>query len=83
MDGGSVTSKGQVTIPKRIRDALGITPGTKVKFETAGNAARLTVVTTRKPSRVEDGPKILGFHGKAASFEEMDKAIARGAQKSL
>lgn len=27
-----VTSKGQVTIPKRVRDALGIEPGTKVEF---------------------------------------------------
>ncbi|MEI9995722.1 MAG: AbrB/MazE/SpoVT family DNA-binding domain-containing protein [Rhizomicrobium sp.] len=28
----AVTSKGQVTIPKRIRDALGLSPGTKVEF---------------------------------------------------
>jgi len=28
----AVTSKGQVTIPKRIRDALGITPGSEVRF---------------------------------------------------
>jgi antitoxin PrlF len=27
-----VTSKGQVTIPKRIRDALGIKSGSKVEF---------------------------------------------------
>lgn len=29
---GKLTSKGQVTIPKRIRDALGIEPGSKVEF---------------------------------------------------
>jgi antitoxin PrlF len=28
----AVTSKGQVTIPKRIRDALGIKPGSEVRF---------------------------------------------------
>ncbi|WP_119821348.1 AbrB/MazE/SpoVT family DNA-binding domain-containing protein [Halalkaliarchaeum desulfuricum] len=29
---GTVTSKGQVTIPKRIRDELGLSAGTKVEF---------------------------------------------------
>ena len=29
----TVTSKGQVTIPKRVRDALGVKAGSKVEFE--------------------------------------------------
>jgi AbrB family looped-hinge helix DNA binding protein len=29
----TVTSKGQVTIPKRVRDRLGINPGNKIDFE--------------------------------------------------
>ncbi|MHB1032964.1 MAG: AbrB/MazE/SpoVT family DNA-binding domain-containing protein [Pirellulaceae bacterium] len=29
----TVTSKGQVTLPKSVRDALGIEPGTEVEFE--------------------------------------------------
>ena len=29
----TVTSKGQVTIPKKVRDRLGITPGSAVAFE--------------------------------------------------
>ena len=31
----TVTSKGQVTIPKQVRDRLGIKPGSKVDFEVA------------------------------------------------
>ena len=31
-DDGTVTSKGQVTIPKRIRDKLGLSAGTEVEF---------------------------------------------------
>jgi AbrB family looped-hinge helix DNA binding protein len=31
-DDGTVTSKGQVTIPKRIRDKLGLSEGTEVEF---------------------------------------------------
>jgi AbrB family looped-hinge helix DNA binding protein len=28
-----MTSKGQVTVPKRIRDAVGLKPGSRVSFE--------------------------------------------------
>jgi len=33
----TVTSKGQVTIPKEVRDALNIQPGTRVEIEPSGN----------------------------------------------
>jgi len=33
--GNLVTSKGQVTIPKAVRDRLGILPGSAVRFELA------------------------------------------------
>lgn len=32
----TVTSKGQVTIPKQVRDAMGIRPGTRVVFDVNG-----------------------------------------------
>lgn len=34
-----VTSKGRVTIPKEVRDALGITTGASVVFRVEGNGA--------------------------------------------
>jgi len=36
-----VTSKGQVTVPKAVRDALGITEGDQVVFRVEGNRAVL------------------------------------------
>jgi AbrB family looped-hinge helix DNA binding protein len=36
-----VTQKGQVTIPLAVRRALGITPGTEVRFELDDGTARL------------------------------------------
>ena len=39
-----ITSKGQVTIPVRILQTLGLHPNTEVRFEIAGNAARIKKV---------------------------------------
>jgi AbrB family looped-hinge helix DNA binding protein len=52
----TVTRKGQVTIPKPIRDRLGINPGSKVDFEVAEDGrAFLRRVGKRaiRPSRFE------------------------------
>lgn len=37
-----VTSKGQITIPKRVREALGLKPGTRVEFSLEEGRAVLT-----------------------------------------
>jgi len=34
---GTVSSKGQITLPKRVRDALGIEPGDALDFEVRGH----------------------------------------------
>ncbi len=39
-----VTTKGQVTIPKRIREQLGLQPGTEVEFAVEGDAVKLIPV---------------------------------------
>lgn len=46
MDELSVTSKGQVTIPKHIRRKLGIRAGSRVRFRLVGGHAELDVVST-------------------------------------
>jgi antitoxin PrlF len=52
----TVTSKGQVTVPKQVRDRLGIKPGSKVDFEVAEDGRaflRRVGKRTVKPSRFE------------------------------
>ncbi|MBN2497075.1 MAG: AbrB/MazE/SpoVT family DNA-binding domain-containing protein [Deltaproteobacteria bacterium] len=36
-----ITSKGQITIPVAIREALGLLPGVEVEFEVDGNTVRI------------------------------------------
>jgi antitoxin PrlF len=40
-----ITSKGQVTIPREIRNRLGLLPHTSVEFELAGDHARIRKAT--------------------------------------
>ncbi len=72
----SVTSKGQVTIPKRVRQALGITPGSKVEFDLEGGGARLKLIKRRAPSRIEDGPAILNYQGPRIPIQDMHGGLA-------
>lgn len=41
-----VTDKGQVTIPKRIRTAAGVTPGSEVEFSLEGRRIVITPVAS-------------------------------------
>ncbi len=46
-----ITSKGQVTIPLRVREALGLMPDTEVEFEVVDGAVRMTKAPSRKADR--------------------------------
>jgi AbrB family looped-hinge helix DNA binding protein len=47
-----VTQKGQVTIPLGVREALGIRPGSEVRFELDRKGARLVTGAERAKKRV-------------------------------
>ncbi len=47
-----VTQKGQVTIPLPVREALGIRPGTEVRFELDRKGARLVTGEERAQKQV-------------------------------
>ncbi|HWZ69958.1 MAG TPA: AbrB/MazE/SpoVT family DNA-binding domain-containing protein [Casimicrobiaceae bacterium] len=72
----SVTSKGQVTIPKRVRDALGITPGSKVEFDVAGGGARLKLVKRHAASSIEMGAAILNYKGPRIPVDQIHGGLA-------
>ncbi len=72
----TVTSKGQVTIPKPVRDLLGIEPGSKVEFERApdGRIVLVKVDGDRRPSRFA---RLRGHAGKGLSTDAI-MALTRG-----
>ena len=54
MDSSSVTSKGQVTIPKAVRRELGIRQGSRIAFKLSKGKAELRVLH-REAGRVTSG----------------------------
>lgn len=72
-----VTEKGQVTIPKELRDALGIGVGTEVEFERAGNT--LVVRKSRSgPSRGRQISDRLRGRGDVDMTTDEIMALTRG-----
>jgi AbrB family looped-hinge helix DNA binding protein len=55
MEDFSVTSKGQVTIPRDVRQKLNIRAGSRVRFKVVGTHAELQVVGPAAPAPEESG----------------------------
>ena len=72
----TVSAKGQVTIPRRVRDMLGIVPGSKVDFHRAADGSVvLTRADKKRPaSRFE---KLRGHAGEGLDTEAI-MALTRG-----
>ncbi|MQB45704.1 AbrB/MazE/SpoVT family DNA-binding domain-containing protein [Rhizobium sp. ICMP 5592] len=72
----TVTAKGQVTIPKAVRDLLGIGPGSRVDFRRAADGSVVVVPldTNKQQSRFA---KFRGHAGKGMSTDEI-MALTRG-----
>ncbi len=72
----TVTSKGQITIPKRVRDLLGIRPGSQIDFE-RGADGRIIMVKADKKRRPSRFARLRGHAGKGLSTDEI-MAMTRG-----
>ena len=73
----TVTSKGQVTIPKPVRDHLGIGPGSQVAFRRAADGSIVVEKadgTSPQPSRFA---KLVGIAGPGPYTDEI-MAMTRG-----
>tara|TARA_R110002126_G_scaffold185155_1_gene333659 strand:- start:12366 stop:12620 length:255 start_codon:yes stop_codon:yes gene_type:complete len=79
MPSATITSKGQVTIPKKVRDKLQLKSGDTINFEIEStNSAR---ITSAKRSPSEAYGILFREDQKAYTVEEMDEGIAEYLRK--
>jgi AbrB family looped-hinge helix DNA binding protein len=71
----AITSKGQATIPKAIRDHLRLRPGDRVKFFIHPDGS--VVLLPKLPATALRG--FVEHRGRPVTLDEMNEAIAEGA----
>jgi len=75
METTRLSSKGQIILPKAVRDLHRWEPGTDFTVEAAGDGVLLRPVKKGPVTRLEDVAGCLKYDGPARTIEEMDAAI--------
>ncbi len=76
MDDATLTSKSQLTLPKAVREAMGIGPGDRIRFVPSLNGFRI-VALKGDVTRLRGMFK--GRRAKAVSIDEMHQSVADAA----
>ena len=74
MSESTVTSRGQTTLPKAVRAALGVKPGDRIRYVVLEDGVR--ILPLRPVVRLFGA---LEYDGPPASLEDMERAIVEGA----
>ena len=80
MPTATVTSKGQITIPREVRLALGLDSGDRVEFVELEKCRFVVIPATRSVKELKGLFK--GRRRKPVSIEEMNAAIRKRASES-
>jgi AbrB family looped-hinge helix DNA binding protein len=76
-----LSSKGQVVIPKEVRDRHGWQPGTEFEVEDRGDVVVLRPAKPFPRTTFEEVRGCLNYDGPPLTIEEMDEAVAREARR--
>jgi len=72
----TLTSKGQLTLPRQLRDALGLAPGARLQASIDRHGRLVLVPSKYEPEDLfRHRPKV----NRAMSTDDMDRAIAAAA----
>lgn len=73
-----MTSKGQLTVPKDVRDSLGLRAGDRLSFEVEGDSLRLTVERRKSLEELKGSlPARRRYEGKEAEREASRRMVSR------
>ena len=75
MDTTRLSSKGQIILPKAVRDLHRWEPGTDFTVEDSGDGVLLRPIKKSRATRLEDVAGGLKYDGPARTVEEMNAAI--------
>lgn len=78
----TLSTKGQIIIPKEIRERHGWVPGLSLEVVEQGDSVILRPVRARPRTTVDDLLGCLPYRGRAKTLEEMEAGVAKGARKS-
>lgn len=70
----TMSSKGQVVVPKRVREALQANSGARIGFELKGDKAVMFVVR-KKTAKPEDGYGLAKGKGRKVALEDWDAEL--------
>jgi AbrB family looped-hinge helix DNA binding protein len=76
-----LSSKGQVIIPKAVRDRHGWRPGVELEVEDRGDAVMLRPARPFPQTTFEEVRGCLKYDGPPHTIEEMDEAVARETRR--
>lgn len=71
-----VSTKGQVILPKAVRESQAWTPGTRLTVEETAEGVLLRAAPLFPPTRMEDVFGMLKYDGPPKTLEEMEAGIA-------
>lgn len=77
MSAATLTTKGQLTLPKEVRAALGVGPGDRVEFVRMEDGNYAVMAATQSVKTLKG---LIPKPRKPVTLADMDAAIARGAK---
>jgi AbrB family looped-hinge helix DNA binding protein len=80
METTRLSSKGQVILPKSVRESHHWVPGTEFVIEDTPDGVLLRPAKSFQPTRLEEVIGCTSYKGPAKTLQDMEEAIAKGVK---